>query len=74
MDIIGKETTGDVIVEKDTQYNILMAENVTVSPNTTVRLYGIIKKNLILKPGSTAHLHGMIMGKLINEGGVLHSY
>ena len=74
MDVIGSQVTGDLTVVNDAQYNNVFAENVTVSENVMVRIFGIIKNDLIVKQGATVYLHGRYNGKIINEGGVIYVF
>ncbi|MGQ0827930.1 MAG: hypothetical protein ACT4ON_06010 [Bacteroidota bacterium] len=71
---INEETTGDVFIKRNTQYNDLKANNVTVEENITTRIFGTIKGLLTLKKGSIVYLHGIIYGSMHNEGGELHIF
>ncbi len=72
--VIDTEVKGEVVINLNTQYNNLKADQVTVTENVTARIYGTIEGNVILKKGSRLHLHGVIRGKAINEGGEVYLY
>ena len=72
--IIIKETTGNIYVRENTQYNNIQAENVTVFENVIVRLFGVVKGLLTLKAGSSVYLHGSLYGSVKNEGGEIHIF
>ena len=73
MKIITENVIGDLEITKDSQYNSIIGETVTVSAYVMVRFYGVIN-NLILRKGSTVYLHGKLHGNLTNEGGILYVF
>lgn len=74
MEIIGSQVIGDLAVTSDAQYNNVFVENVIVSENVIVRLFGIIINDLFVKKGATVYIHGRCSGKIINEGGVVYIF
>ena len=72
--IIEQEITGDLLVEFNSQYNNINADNVTVSPDVIVRFFGIIKKNLVIQKGARVYMHGRVTGKVENLGGEFYKY
>lgn len=74
MEIIDSLVTGDVTITSDTQYNNMVAENVTINENITVRIYGTINNDIIISKDATLYLHGKHHGKLINNGGIVQVY
>ena len=69
--IVSVKTVGNITISANTQFNNIQADKVTVSENTTARLYGTIKDSLVLKKNSKVYLHGTIKGEVVNEGGEL---
>lgn len=74
MEIINSKVTEDQVVTTDTQYNDLLAENITVMKGITTRVYGIIKKKLIVEKNAVVYLHGNAPGEIINNGGVIYLF
>jgi hypothetical protein len=74
MKIIDSLVTGDVNVTSDTQYNNMVAENVTINENITARIYGIIHNEITIAKDATLYLHGKHYGQLINHGGKVQMY
>lgn len=72
--IIESEITGDLLVDFNSQYNNINADNVIVSPRITVRFFGTIKKNLVIHEGARVYLHGTVLGKVENLGGEFYKY
>jgi hypothetical protein len=72
--IIEREITGDVLVNSDSQYNNINADNVTVGPHVTVRFFGTIKKTLVIHEGARVYMHGSMPGKVENLGGEFYKY
>jgi hypothetical protein len=69
--IIETLVNGNITVAVNTQINNLNADEVTVSENVSVRLFGKIHKALTIKKGAVVILHGTIYGAVNNEGGEL---
>lgn len=74
MEIVKTKKRGDLTVTKDTQYNDLLADNVTVKEGITTRMYGIIKNKLTIEKDSVVYLHGKMPGEFINHGGTLYIF
>jgi hypothetical protein len=74
MRIIHEEITGNLIIESDSQYDVLNADTVNVGEYVTARLYGTIHKDLIIKKEAKVYLHGVVRGQVINEGGILYLF
>lgn len=72
--IIESETTGDVLVHENSQYNNIRADRVTILENTTARLFGTIKYKLTLQKGARVYLHGSVLGEVENMGGEFFKY
>jgi len=66
--IIETETTGEVYIKTNSQYNNIRANKVVVAENIKVRLFGTVKELLVIKKGAQVYLHGKITGKLDNQG------
>lgn len=71
---ISGESTGNIIVKENTQFNNILADNVTIDKNVTARFYGSVKGLLTLKAGSVLYLHGTLYGSVQNEGGEVHIF
>ena len=72
--IIKKKVKGTIIVEQDTQYNDVDADDVIIENGVTARMYGNINGMLILKPSSRLFLHGIHFGDIENKGGEIHVF
>jgi acetyltransferase-like isoleucine patch superfamily enzyme len=72
--IIQQDTTGDIYVDENSQYNSVDADNVTVGAGVTVRLFGTIRKKLVIGKGARVYLHGSLAGELENQGGEFYKY
>lgn len=71
---ISKETTGDVVVKENTQFNNIVANNAIIEKYVTARFYGSVRGLLTLKQGSKLYLHGTLYGSVQNEGGEVHIF
>ncbi len=67
--VVSIETTGNVHITENTQFNRLKANNVIVAEGVRARLFGFIKESIVLKKGSVVFMHGELQGKIENEGG-----
>lgn len=74
MEIITYKVTKDIVITKDTQFNDLQCENVTVAENITTRIYGIINQDLIVEKNAIVYLHGKVLGEIINNGGTVYGF
>ena len=74
MIVVSEVVSGNVSVKKDTQFNHLEADNVTIHAYVTARIYGTVKGNLTISKGAVVFLHGKVLGKVINNGGSLNIY
>jgi hypothetical protein len=67
--IVQTETSREVWIRENSQFNNIEADQVIVDSNVTARLFGTISKLVILKKGARLYLHGLIKGHIRNEGG-----
>lgn len=65
--VVTSLVSGDLLVDKNYQYNNASAKTVTVVSGVRARIYGNIE-TLILEKDSKIFVHGTI-GKVINNGG-----
>ena len=69
--IIETETTGEVHIKINSQYNHINAAKVVVADNITARLFGTVSELLIVGKGARIYFHGTVTGKIENEEGEL---
>lgn len=74
VEIINEKSTGDLIINADTQYNDVLADNVTVKEDVTTRIYGVIKNSLTVEKGAMIFLHGKAPMKIINNDGTVYVF
>jgi hypothetical protein len=74
MEIIKNKVTGNLIIDKDSQYQNLEADTVIVEGNKTARIFGVVKKLILIKKNATVYFHGKIKGKVVNQGGNFHAF
>lgn len=72
--IIQREATGDLNITENSQYNNVRADNVLVSEDVTVRMFGTISGKLSIGKGARVYLHGTLAGELDNRGGEFYRY
>lgn len=74
MEIIKDKITGDLVIDKDVQYQDVEVDTLIIQDNKTARVFGIVKKLIHIKKNATVYFHGKLIGKVINEGGQFHAF
>jgi hypothetical protein len=74
MEIITNKVTGDLVIDKDVQYQDVEVDTLIVEDNKTVRVFGIVQKLILIKKNATVYFHGKLNGKVVNEGGQFHVF
>lgn len=74
MEIIKDKITGDLIIDKDVQYQDVEVDTLVIQDNKTVRIFGVVRKLIHIKKNATVYFHGKLIGKVINEGGQFHAF
>ena len=74
MKIKTEQITGDLYILADTQYNDVLADNVTVKENVVTRIYGVIQKDINVGKDAIVYIHGKINGKVTNNGGTIYIF
>lgn len=74
MEIIKDKITGDLIIDKDVQYQDVEVDTLVIQDNKTARIFGVVRKLIHIKKNATVYFHGKLIGKVINEGGQFHAF
>jgi hypothetical protein len=74
MGLIQRKTEGDVDVSEDTEIRGVVAGAVSVRPNVSLQLFGMVGGGLTLEKGGRVELRGTVLGDIVNHGGVLEVY
>jgi hypothetical protein len=74
MEIVENKITGNLVIDRDVQYQDVEVDTLIVEVDKTTRVFGVVKKLILIKKNATVYFHGKLNGAVINEGGNFHAF